>query len=103
MPRNHFKKLPIRAETRRVLARRYGCSPGGQTEASCAHCGEGGRVVWFKQPRGAGWVVFPGLEIDHIVPEFRGGDGQPNNLTLACLPCNRGRRDKLLSEWRPNG
>jgi 5-methylcytosine-specific restriction endonuclease McrA len=54
----------------------------------CAYCG-----VALK---GAG-------EVDHIVPISRGGDNSPNNLTLACLPCNRDKHAKTAQEflnWR---
>lgn len=51
---------------------------------TCRYCGErGGR-----------------LECDHVVPVSRGGTNEMDNLVTACLPCNRSKRDKLLSEWR---
>lgn len=51
---------------------------------TCAYCGErGGR-----------------LECDHVVPVSRGGSNDDANLVTACMPCNRSKRDKLLSEWR---
>jgi hypothetical protein len=49
----------------------------------CTYCGNGGR-----------------LECDHIVPVARGGSSDMDNLTTACRPCNRAKRDKLLSEWK---
>lgn len=48
----------------------------------CTYCGAGGR-----------------LECDHIVPVARGGSSDMENLTTACRPCNRAKRDKLVSEW----
>ena len=52
---------------------------------TCAYCGSrGGR-----------------LECDHIVPVSRGGGHEDSNLTTACFTCNRSKRDKLVSEWRP--
>jgi len=53
---------------------------------TCTYCGERGRS----------------LECDHIFPVARGGRHTDDNLTTACRPCNRSKRDKLLSEWRPN-
>lgn len=41
------------------------------------------------------------LECDHIVPVARGGLHEDSNLTTACRACNRSKRDKLLTEWRP--
>lgn len=53
---------------------------------TCTYCGDrGGR-----------------LECDHIVPVSRGGSNDVENLTTACFDCNRSKRDKLVSEWRPN-
>jgi hypothetical protein len=50
---------------------------------TCRYCGQrGGR-----------------LECDHVVPLARGGSNDLDNLTTACMPCNRSKRDKLLSEW----
>lgn len=40
------------------------------------------------------------LEVDHIVPVSRGGSNNDDNLTAACKPCNRGKSNKLLAEWR---
>lgn len=41
------------------------------------------------------------LECDHVVPVARGGGHEDENLTTACRACNRSKRDKLVSEWRP--
>lgn len=40
------------------------------------------------------------LECDHIVPITRRGSNDLENLAAACVPCNRAKRDKLLSEWK---
>lgn len=39
------------------------------------------------------------VTIDHVVPLARGGLHSNDNLVAACLACNSGRRDKLVSEW----
>lgn len=39
------------------------------------------------------------FELDHVVPRSRGGPDSPKNLVRACFGCNRGKRDKLPSEW----
>ena len=50
---------------------------------TCGYCGErGGR-----------------LECDHILPVAQGGGHDMENLTTACRPCNRQKRDKTLAEW----
>lgn len=38
--------------------------------------------------------------IDHVVPISKGGSNEDTNLVTACLPCNRSKRDKLVSEWK---
>lgn len=38
-------------------------------------------------------------EIDHIMPLSKGGTNYPDNLILACVPCNRSKNDKVLDEW----
>lgn len=38
------------------------------------------------------------LEVDHIVPVSAGGSNEPINLITSCRDCNRGKRDKLLSD-----
>ncbi|MFM0432359.1 DUF1376 domain-containing protein [Paraburkholderia aspalathi] len=39
------------------------------------------------------------LEADHVIPVSRGGQTALANLATACLPCNRSKGTKLLSEW----
>lgn len=39
------------------------------------------------------------LECDHVVPISRGGTNDLSNLATSCRPCNRAKRDKLISEW----
>lgn len=38
------------------------------------------------------------LEIDHITPVAAGGDSHIMNLVTACVACNSGKSDKLLSD-----
>lgn len=40
------------------------------------------------------------FEVDHVVPVTRGGSNAPDNLCVACKPCNSSKGDRLLSEWR---
>lgn len=97
--RGHFKKKAITTQDRRNLATRYGGSPGARVVASCIYCGTKGAINWVLQQRGAGWVQFIGLEIEHKHPEFSGGAGG-DNLDLACLPCNRSKGAKTLEQWK---
>ena len=39
-------------------------------------------------------------EIDHIIPESRGGLTVIENLILVCSNCNRSKKDNILKEWK---
>lgn len=41
------------------------------------------------------------LELDHIHPVSKGGDNHEINLITSCFPCNRGKRDKVISSTSP--
>lgn len=41
------------------------------------------------------------LEIDHIIPRSKGGDGKDNNLRTICYNCNRGKKAKIEQEAVP--
>ncbi|WP_170249261.1 HNH endonuclease [Methylobacterium haplocladii] len=40
------------------------------------------------------------FEIDHILARARGGSDHPDNLGVACRPCNRSKGAKLIEEWQ---
>jgi len=40
-----------------------------------------------------------GGEFDHITPIARGGSNWAENLTLACLKCNKEKRERTLDEY----
>lgn len=82
-----YKKKAIPAASRRGIAAANGCAPLRTTDAVCHYCGAPGRIHWIT----ASWVWFEGLEMDHVVPEFHGGDSSPANLVLACRRCNRSK------------
>jgi len=42
------------------------------------------------------------LEIDHIIPVSKGGDGRVSNLITACYDCNRGKSDRALEDKIPD-
>ena len=85
------KKKSIPAKSRREVAIRYGCSPGKQVAVVCP-CGATGLVHWdIRNRQKQGWVTFPGMEIDHIKPEFFGGSSDATNLQLLCTRCNRSK------------
>jgi 5-methylcytosine-specific restriction endonuclease McrA len=41
-----------------------------------------------------------GLTIEHIMPQFKGGGHETENLYLACKSCNSQKQDKTLAEYR---
>ena len=100
--RGHFIKKAIPAAVRRELAARHGCVPGTSVRVKCAYCDFVGGVHWTVQPtdRGPGWVAFTDLEMDHVTAEINGGASSAENIVLACLPCNRSKSIKPVSEWR---
>jgi hypothetical protein len=100
-------KVAIPNAARRAVATKYGCKPGEmEHQAFCYFCGAPGSILWFPLFSGApgAWVAFSGLELDHFVPEVKGGDTHGDNLILSCRSCNRTRQSKnaldfALSEW----
>lgn len=85
------RKKAIPQASRRAVALRYGCPPGGEVVAYCP-CGKSGTITWWRLASGkpGAWVHFSRpLELDHIVPEFHGGTADPDNLQLLCEGCNR--------------
>ena len=95
MSQVHFKKRAIPNATRLTVARWAGATGPGRYDAECVYCGHPGEIVWMT----ATWVVFPGLELDHVHPEYLGGTGDPENIVLACRPCNRAKGHKTIEEW----
>lgn len=41
-------------------------------------------------------------EADHFIPIARGGSNAPENIVLACMPCNRSKGAKMPWEWKPD-
>lgn len=42
-----------------------------------------------------------GDTLDHILPLFRGGTNDKNNLLMACRSCNSSKGAKTIGEWKP--
>ena len=42
--------------------------------------------------------LYDGYEIDHVIPLSKGGTNWPDNVALACKPCNRAKAAKL--NWK---
>jgi hypothetical protein len=91
-------KTAIPGLSKVAVARRYGAQPGQTTPAVCFYCAAAGEIWWPLTYTGrvGSHMVTPGLEFDHVYPESRGGTHAPESLVLACRPCNRAKKDKVL-------
>lgn len=96
--RGHFIKRAIPAWVKRAVAARAGAVPGEYTDVTCHWCGAGGQVWWprIRSGRPGGYVTLSGLEFDHVHPECDGGLSVPENIVLACRPCNRSKGHKVV-------
>ena len=43
---------------------------------------------------------FKVMEVDHVLPQSRGGTDHSDNLQLLCSHCNRSKGNKTMAEWR---
>lgn len=86
-PQPLFKKKAIPLAARREIAIRHGLEKkGDHKEVTCYWCKNNtGTICWMN----ASWVHFKDLELDHIIPESKGGTNTADNLVLACRSCNR--------------
>ena len=41
-------------------------------------------------------------EVDHIIPRVLGGDDNEDNLTAACMPCNRSKGARMAPKSKQN-
>lgn len=61
----------------------------------------------YKRQKGCcywcGVKVGDSYHVDHIVPLSRGGTDWPENLVVACQPCNQSKFNKLPHEWAEGG
>jgi 5-methylcytosine-specific restriction endonuclease McrA len=42
-------------------------------------------------------------EVDHVIPLSRGGSNSPDNIVIACGPCNKHKSSKMPHEWGNGG
>lgn len=57
--------------------------------------------LWISIDRCCAYCAQPTtvLEPDHVIPLSKGGSNSITNVVPSCGPCNRDKRDLLLSEW----
>ena len=98
--RGHFKKAAIPGASKQAVALREGASPGTTTAIPCCYCGDVRDLWWPLTSTGrvGSHMVGDLLEFDHVIPESHGGTHHPDNLVLACRPCNRAKRDKVAGQ-----
>jgi 5-methylcytosine-specific restriction endonuclease McrA len=96
--RGHFIKAAIPGWVKREVVERAGAQPGHTTPAACFYCGSQGSIWWPLTYTGrvGSHMVTRGLEFDHVHPESLGGATTPENIVLACRPCNRGKGSKVV-------
>jgi 5-methylcytosine-specific restriction endonuclease McrA len=95
----HFRKKAIPGWVKKAVVQREGAIPGATTTAHCHYCGCAGEIWWPLTYTGkvGAHVGLINLEFDHVFPEFHGGATSPDNMVIACRPCNRAKRDKVLA------
>lgn len=50
-----------------------------------------------------GCSVKSNFHVDHVIPLSRGGSNGPENIVIACQPCNKSKGAKLPHEWPEGG
>ncbi len=98
--RRRRTRVQISDRLKREIAVKYGCRRGETTTAKCAYCEATGSVQWLTHtPAAVGYVTFPGLHIEHVIPQSRGGKTAVENLVLACRTCNLDKGNRTPEEW----
>lgn len=98
--KRHVEKYPerARAQTLTRIARKKN-APGKYTgddilrmfaeqDAQCAYCG----IRLF-------WDIPKDFHVDHVLSLVNGGTNWPDNLVLACEPCNISKNYRTIDEW----
>jgi hypothetical protein len=81
---SEFQEKYRQGKTRRAIPLSVREHVYDRDAATCQYCGE----------------VDGEMHIDHIYPVCRGGSDEPENLTIACAPCNLSKGGKTLDEWK---
>ena len=93
-----YRKRAIPGPVKIAVAERAGATPGTTTPVVCFYCGRTGELWWpltFTGKVGS-HMVMTEFEFDHKFPESKGGLSVPSNIVIACRPCNRAKKDKVL-------
>lgn len=65
-------------------------------EWRCVYCDREAHGAAFRSHKTA---IYPGLNLDHVIPRSRGGTNDAGNVVTACEDCNRRKSDRTLDEW----
>jgi CRISPR-associated endonuclease Csn1 len=93
--KNIIKEYKLEGETktqqRKAVDRVLLCK---EQKWRCAYCGDPKDTITEDIA-----VKGDGIEVDHIIPESRGGNSYLSNLVLCHTRCNRGKGNKTPIEW----
>lgn len=84
----------VNARTRRYRTRKLN-APGSHTGDDVLKqlASQKNKCWWCSKDLGDEWHV------DHVIPLSRSGSNSPENLVIACPPCNHSKSNKLPQEW----
>ncbi|HEU4409119.1 MAG TPA: polymorphic toxin-type HINT domain-containing protein [Polyangiaceae bacterium] len=85
-------KMPFTRRGREIVREENRAAHGGKL--TCEHCGRND-LVEPGQTRGGQPRLQNEAQVDHIIPESKGGDGAPSNGQVLCLTCNGLKKDKM--------
>lgn len=93
--RVYYQQSDYAKAQQRVKAHRRRNAPGSFTAADIRdmYTEQDGRCAY------CGVALHGEYHIEHMIPVSRDGTNNPDNLVLACEPCNLDKKDLLLTEW----
>lgn len=99
-----WRREAIKQAERQAVASRLGVTAGEVVMSACEYCATAIKVDWSDEKR-VRFLDEDGRatpELDHVQPVSQGGQNDPDNLVLACLPCNRSKCGNTPDEWPGN-
>lgn len=92
----------VPAASRRAVAIREEVAPGEATTIRCSYCPATAVATWPLNLNGSPsyWPLFGGFTLDHVLAVANGGSDDPENLVIACGPCNVAKLDRPVESFR---